>query len=77
MIIDLWKRYDVTPYPGIPRPDRCACQCYSGVDQGVRIGVQAEIAIALELNKPITFLRVNGQAEENPGRAGVERRGGI
>ena len=41
------------------------------------IGVQAEIAIAQELGKPITFLRVNGQAEENPGRAGVERRGGI
>jgi Domain of unknown function (DUF1937) len=41
------------------------------------VGVQAEIAIARELDKPITFLRVNGQAEENPGRAGVERRVGI
>ncbi len=41
------------------------------------IGVQAEIAIARELDKPITFLRVSGQAEENPGWAGVERRGGI
>ncbi len=38
------------------------------------IGVQAEIAIARELGKPVTFLRVNGQAEENPGLAGVRRR---
>jgi hypothetical protein len=32
------------------------------------VGVQAEVAIARELGKPITFLRVNGQAEENPGQ---------
>ena len=38
------------------------------------VGVQAEIAIARELGKPVTFLRVNGQAEENPGQAGVGRR---
>jgi hypothetical protein len=33
------------------------------------IGVQAEIAIARELCKPVTFLRVNGQAKENPGQS--------
>jgi len=32
------------------------------------VGFQAEIAIAQELDKPITFLRVNDQAEENPGQ---------
>ena len=32
------------------------------------VGVQAEIAIARECGKPITFLRVNGQTEENPGQ---------
>ena len=30
------------------------------------VGVQAEIAIARQLGKPITYLRLNGQAEENP-----------
>ncbi|MCX7425138.1 MAG: DUF1937 family protein [Planctomycetia bacterium] len=33
------------------------------------VGVQAEIAIARELGKPITFLRESGQAEENPGQS--------
>ena len=32
------------------------------------VGVQAEIAIARELGKPVTYLRVVNQAEENPGR---------
>jgi len=32
------------------------------------VGVQAEIAIARELGKPVSFIRPNGQAEENPGR---------
>ena len=30
------------------------------------VGVQAEITIARELGKPVTFLSVNGQAAENP-----------
>jgi len=30
------------------------------------VGVQAEIAIARECGKPITFLRVSGHTEENP-----------
>ena len=38
------------------------------------VGVQAEIAIARELGKPVTFLKVHAQAEENPGQAGVRRR---
>ena len=33
------------------------------------VGVQAEIAIAREYGKPITFFRVNGQTEENSGRS--------
>jgi hypothetical protein len=41
------------------------------------VGVQAEIAYARWLRKRITFLRVDDQAEENPGQTGVERRGGI
>jgi len=32
------------------------------------VGVQAEIAIARELGKPVTYLRVADQAEENPAR---------
>lgn len=32
------------------------------------VGVQAEIAIARKLGKPITYLHVNGLAEENPGQ---------
>jgi len=38
------------------------------------VGVQAEIAIARDLGKPVTFLKVHAQAEENPGQAGVRRR---
>jgi len=30
------------------------------------VGVQAEIVIARELDKPVTFLRVAGRAEESP-----------
>lgn len=33
------------------------------------VGVRAEIAIARWLEKPITFLRVNAQTEENPGQS--------
>jgi len=33
------------------------------------VGVQAEIAIARELGKPVSFIRPNGQAEENPARS--------
>ncbi len=33
------------------------------------VGVQAEIAIARELGKPVTFLSVNGQAGENSGQS--------
>ncbi len=33
------------------------------------VGVHAEIAIARELGKPVTFLRPNGEAEENPGQS--------
>jgi len=40
------------------------------------VGVRAEIAIAQHLGKPITYLRPDDQAKENPGHAGVER-GGI
>jgi nucleoside 2-deoxyribosyltransferase len=32
------------------------------------VGVKAEIAIARELGKPVTYLRVADQAEENPAR---------
>ena len=32
------------------------------------VGVQAEIAIARELGKPVTYLRVADQAEEKPAR---------
>ena len=32
------------------------------------VGVQAEIAIARELDKPITFFKESSQAEENPGQ---------
>lgn len=32
------------------------------------VGVKAEIAIARELGKPVTFLRPKGEAEENPGQ---------
>ena len=32
------------------------------------VGVQAEIAIARELGKPVTFLHANARAEENPGQ---------
>lgn len=32
------------------------------------VGVQAEIAIARELGKPVTYLRMADQAEENPAR---------
>ena len=36
-------------------------------------GVQAEIALARALGKPVSFVAVSGQAEENPGQAGVGR----
>ena len=36
-------------------------------------GVQAEIALARSLGKPVSFVAVSDQAEENPGHAGVER----
>lgn len=32
------------------------------------VGVQAEIAIARKLGKPITYLHANSPAEENPGQ---------
>jgi nucleoside 2-deoxyribosyltransferase len=32
-------------------------------------GVQAEIAVAQALGKPVSFLAVDAQAEENPGRS--------
>ena len=32
------------------------------------VGVQAEIAIARELGKPVTYLRLSDQAEEPPAR---------
>jgi hypothetical protein len=31
------------------------------------VGVQAEIRIVRELSKPVSFLKPDGQAEENPG----------
>jgi nucleoside 2-deoxyribosyltransferase len=41
------------------------------------VGVQAEIGIARELGKPVSFVAMNSQAEENPGQGrGCERRDG-
>jgi len=56
------------------RHDRCHLQSCDEVvvlmldGWSESVGVQAEIAIAHELGKPVTFLSVNGQAGENLGR---------
>ena len=57
------------------RHDRCYLEACDEVvvlmldGWGESVGVQAEIAIARDLGKPVTFLSVNGQAEENPGQS--------